>query len=95
MIVQSGKELKISGGIKYGLTAEASKLLSSAPEIKIIDFESSGGRISEATKLYELIVSHNLNTVANAVCLSACTIAFAGGTERWVGTPPVFNGVRS
>lgn len=84
-ITELGTELKIEGGMKYGLIRDVETLLKSAPDVKTVNLESVGGRIGVGDDLYELIVRYQLNTVTNDLCVSACTIAFAGGKERWMG----------
>jgi hypothetical protein len=84
-ITESGTELKIEGGIKYGLIRDVETLLKSTPDVRTVNLESVGGRIGVGDDLYELIVRYKLNTVTNDLCVSACAIAFAGGRERWLG----------
>jgi len=84
-ITEAGTELKIEGGLKYGIVKDVETLLKSAPDVKTVNLESVGGRIGVAEDLYELLIRNNLNTVTNDFCLSACTIVFAAGNERWLG----------
>lgn len=83
-IMRNGNELEITGGFKYGLTDDVERLLLAAPNVKVIHLDSTGGRIAEAEKLFQLIRDGNIQTVVANQCLSACTIAFLGGTKRWV-----------
>ena len=84
-ITQHGTELKIEGGLKYGLIAEVKKILSVAADIQTINLESFGGRIGVAEDLFNVIQERGLNTVTNVQCVSACAIAFAAGSKRWLG----------
>jgi hypothetical protein len=84
-ITEQGTELKIEGGLKYGIVKQVENILIAAPSIKNVNLESLGGRIGIGEDLFELISRYNLNTVTNDLCASACTIAFAGGKERWLG----------
>lgn len=84
-IVENGQELKIEGGIKYGLLNDVSKALALAPSVRTINLESLGGRIGVAEDLYKLLSPLNLNTVTNRQCLSACAYVFAAGKNRWLG----------
>lgn len=43
---------------------------------------SPGGHIQVGTRLYELFRARGVDTVAEGLCGSACTIAFIGGKER-------------
>ncbi len=82
---ENGTEIKIQGGIKWGITNDFNKIISAAPAVTTVDLESIGGRIGEAKELYDSIKDKNLNTVTNGQCLSACTIPFAAGKNRWLG----------
>jgi hypothetical protein len=84
-VVENGKELLIEGGIKHGLMKDVEKALILAPSITTINLDSMGGRQGEAKDLYNLISQRGLNTVTNKDCVSACTIVFAAGKNRWVG----------
>ena len=84
-VLENGSELKITGGIKHGLVKEVKKILSQVPSVTTINLESIGGRQGEAKDLYDLISRTGLNTVTNGTCLSACTIVFAAGKNRWIG----------
>jgi uncharacterized protein DUF4339 len=81
-VMRNGTEAEIAGGFKYGLTGDFSNALDASPQIRIVHLDSLGGRIGEAEKLNKLIRDRNLDTYVSAKCLSACTLAFAGGTRR-------------
>src|SRR6516165_11776976 len=83
-IMRNGTEAEITGGFKYGLTDDFSKLLKASRQIRVVHLNSIGGRIGEAEKLYNLIRDRQLITYVNFQCLSACTIVFAGGKERYI-----------
>ena len=66
--------------------------------IKTLYLNSGGGQIGEAFKVATFIRSQGIKTVLRpgAVCLSACTLLFQAGQERWA-TPEsrlMFHGVR-
>ena len=84
-VVEQGQELRIDGGIKYGLLEDAKRTLALAPSITTINLESTGGRFGVAIDLYNLLSELGLNTVTNGECLSACAIIFAAGKNRWIG----------
>ncbi|WP_428031904.1 hypothetical protein [Ancylobacter sp.] len=83
-IMRDGTEVEITGGIKYGLTDELLTLLKASPRIDTIHLNSTGGRLGEGLKLNEVIRDAGLTTYVSGMCASACTIAFAGGAERWI-----------
>jgi hypothetical protein len=82
--LRSGTEAEITGGIKFGLTDDLDKLLKASPQVKVVHLNSPGGRMGEGEKLYNLIREKGLTTYVQAQCISACTIAFAGGRERYI-----------
>ena len=81
-VMRNGTEAEIAGGFKYGLTDDFVKILHASRQIKIVHLNSLGGRIGEAEKLSKIIRSKNLDTYVSSNCMSACTIAFAGGAQR-------------
>jgi hypothetical protein len=83
-IMRNSTEAEVSGGIKYGLGEDLTRILRAAPQIRVVHLDSTGGRVGEAEKLYKIIHDRGLNTYVSTECLSACTIAFAGGRERWI-----------
>jgi hypothetical protein len=56
--------------------------LSASRRIRVVHLDSIGGRIGEAVKLNKVIRSRRLDTYVSSNCMSACTIAFAGGQRR-------------
>jgi hypothetical protein len=83
-VMRNGTELEIAGGLKYGLASDFDKLVRAFPLIETVRLDSAGGRIGEAVKLARLIRERGLATYVSRQCLSACTIAFASGRERWL-----------
>ena len=81
-VMRNGTEAEITGGFKYGLTDDFVKILNASRQIRVVHLDSVGGRIGEAIKLNSLIRERKLDTYVSANCLSACTIAFAGGRKR-------------
>jgi hypothetical protein len=81
-VMNGGSEAEITGGIKFGLTADFERTLKASGGVRVVHLDSNGGRINEAQKLNALIRSRGLDTYVDAKCLSACTLAFAGGQQR-------------
>jgi hypothetical protein len=81
-VMRNGTEAEITGGFKYGLTDDFVKILNASRQIGVVHLDSLGGRIGEAIKLNSLIRQRKLDTYVSANCLSACTVAFAGGRKR-------------
>jgi hypothetical protein len=81
-VMRNGTEAEIAGGFKYGLTDDFVKILNASRQIKVVHLASLGGRIGEAEKLNKVIRGRNLDTYVSSNCMSACTVAFAGGARR-------------
>lgn len=84
-IMRDGTEIEITGGIKYGLTDDVLTLMKASPRIDTLHLNSVGGRLGEAARLNEVIRDAGFKTYVSGMCASACTLAFAGGVERWIG----------
>lgn len=83
-IMRDGSEIEITGGIKYGLTDDLLTVMKASRRIKTIHLNSDGGRVAEGLRLNKVIRDAGLNTYVSDKCASACTLAFAGGVERWI-----------
>lgn len=83
-IIGGGTAAEIVGGFKYGLTDDFERLLETSGRINVVHLDSIGGRVGEGEKLYKLIREKGLSTYVPSKCMSACTVAFAGGKERYL-----------
>jgi GYF domain 2 len=81
-VMRNGTEAEITGGIRFGLAADFTKILRASRQIRVVHLNSVGGRIGEGEQLYKVIQDNNLITYVSSQCLSACTMAFAAGRER-------------
>jgi GYF domain 2 len=81
-VMRNGTEAEITGGIRFGLAADFTRILRASRQIRVVHLNSIGGRIAEGEQLYKVILDNNLTTFVAAKCLSACTMAFAAGRER-------------
>ncbi len=84
--VREGTELEVTGGFKYGLTLQARALAAASPNLKVVHLSSGGGRIGEALEFVKLLKERHLSTYVGTSCLSACTIAFIAGENRYLKT---------
>lgn len=84
-ILRDGAELELAGGMPSGTTNDIRKFLDATPAIKVIHLNSSGGWLTEAYALHQLIKDRRLITYTSTSCTSACAIAFIGGSERYLG----------
>jgi hypothetical protein len=91
----SGPTLRLSGPLKRGDAETAKRILSAlpAPATKsgpraTIELSSIGGDLYEGLKLGYLFRDHNVATVVRRgdTCLSACALAFLGGTSSHDGS---------
>jgi hypothetical protein len=83
-LLASGSEVEFAGGIQFGSTNELRKLLDETPELNTIHLNSHGGRTAEARRMRDLIRQKRLATYTSTECLSACTIAYLGGEQRFI-----------
>ena len=83
-IMRNGTEVEITGGFKYGLTDDFLNLVRASPQVRTVHLNSVGGRLGEAQMLSKVIREKGLVTFVSGNCMSACTLAYAAGRERWV-----------
>lgn len=84
-VMRNGTEVEIIGGFKYGLDRAFNQVLDASPQIAVVHLDSGGGRLGEAKKVRDTIRRRGLVTYVSNECMSFCTIAFAGGWDRWLG----------
>jgi hypothetical protein len=77
--------IEIAGGLPYGTTAAVRRLLRESPRVRIVYLNSVGGWINEGFQLKAPIQAEHMDTYATKQCLSACTIAVLGGSDRFLG----------
>jgi hypothetical protein len=68
----------------FGTADAVRNLLDAAPTVKVVHLNSIGGRIGEGLQIYELLRERKLATYTATNCVSACTIAFLGGSQRYL-----------
>jgi len=78
-------QLKISGGLDYGITAAVAALLQTYPELSSVMLNSPGGQIYEGRGLAKIFIENQLDTYVYSECSSACATAFVGGAVRYLG----------
>lgn len=77
-------EIEFSGGIPFGAAKDLRGFLDANPGVRVIHLSSHGGRNKEAEVMRDLIRERKLTTVVTTDCLSACTIVFLGGAQRYI-----------
>jgi hypothetical protein len=85
-LLKDGTEMELSGGMPDGTADAVAHVLDGAPWVRVIHLNSMGGRIAEGLKLEGLIRKRALITYSSTSCISACTIAFLAGRERFLAT---------
>src|SRR5205085_128806 len=83
-VMRDGTEAEIVGGFKFGLTDDFEKILKASRQVQVVHLDSIGGRLGEGEKMFRLIRDRGFNTYVSSKCLSACTVAFAGGRQRYL-----------
>ncbi len=76
----------VEGTFALGITEKLEALLDRYPGVTGIVLHSDGGHIYEGRGAGYLIKRRRLNTYVLNVCKSACTTAFIGGRQRFIGT---------
>ena len=84
-VLHDAAELEVAGPIGFGLTDEVEAILNAHPTVRLVHLTSLGGRVEEAKKLSGLLKARGLDTYVSSECTSACTLAFMGGTHRFIG----------
>jgi len=88
-VARGGTELQIVGPIGTGSTSRFRAVIDANPAIFVVHLDSPGGRAQEAENIGREISSKGLTTYVSRQCLSACTIIFISGKQRWLATNAV------
>jgi hypothetical protein len=83
-LLPGGTEIVFRGGLRAGCAEELERILSAAPQVKVLHIESPGGRINEAKRIGQLVRQRGLTTYTSGYCLSAATLVLMSGKERVV-----------
>jgi hypothetical protein len=81
-ILDNGMAVEIAGGLRYGTTTQLRALLERAPKANLVYLNSVGGFISEGLRMGDFIRERGLATTSTLGCVSACILAYMGGTAR-------------
>ena len=85
-LLANGAAVELSGGMPAGTADALQILLDAAPATRIVYLNSLGGNVAEGLKIHDLIRDRKLATYTFKVCSSACTLAFLGGSPRYLAT---------
>lgn len=94
-VMRNGTEVEVVGGFKYGLANDLAVVVKANPQMKLVHLDSAGGRVGEGQSVFQLIRDRGLSTYVSSTCLSSCTLAFAGGRERFLRTGAILGFHRS
>jgi uncharacterized protein DUF4339 len=83
-LLRSGTELELAGGMPHGTAEALRKALDRTPGVQVVHLNNIGGRVSEGYLIYRMIRDRRLRTYTATDCFSACTIAFLGGSQRYL-----------
>jgi hypothetical protein len=84
-VLNHGTTVAIGGRLSAG-TAEALRIvLDATPTIRLVQLDTTGGSLGEATRAGKLISTRGLATFAAHDCDSACVLTFLAGKERYLG----------
>ena len=77
--------IHLKGPLAFGITNAVAQMLAENPKVQGIILDSEGGQIYEGRGLASLIETNRLDTYSFEGCSSACTTAFIGGNNRYLG----------
>lgn len=84
-LLRDGTEVELRGGLGHGISDDFQKILNAAPNIQLVHVNLElGGLVDEGNKLFTMIQNRKLATYTSSQCVSACSIAFLGGSERYI-----------
>lgn len=84
-LAERGRQLKISGGLDYGISKDVEAMLKVNPDVTSVMLSSPGGQIYEGRGLAKLFIRAQLDTYVYEECSSACATAYIGGVNRYLG----------
>lgn len=85
IVFPESKRFFVEGKVGDGSAKALANAIARHPDIKLIELESPGGFVDEASQMAMLIEKNGLDTLARGRCASACTEIFLAGMRRYVG----------
>jgi hypothetical protein len=83
VLLPSGTEVEISGGLPAGCADEFREFLAKTPRIMVLHIDSIGGRVQEAMAIAKIVENRGMTTFVAQKCMSAATLIFVAGKERY------------
>ena len=81
-----GRTAELSGDIDYQRRDALHRTLAEQPQVTRIVLQSNGGLVYAARNIAQIIEAQRLDTHVEGVCSSACTLVFAAGRNRTMGS---------
>lgn len=78
-----GQTLVLTGTLGMGSANEFRRVLAGAPQARVVDLHSPGGRLLEGQRMAAMIKERGLDTYVQGECSSACTFLFLAGKARY------------
>jgi hypothetical protein len=82
--IRQGTEITLSGEILYGMAQDLRRVMEANPAAMVIHLNSPGGEVFEAREMVQLVRRRGLTTTIDQYCMSACTLVFLAGHERYL-----------
>lgn len=77
-----GARMRLEGPIGAGDAARIGEQLKAAPQLRVLELDSPGGRLKEAERLAAVVRGKSLRTRTTGACESACTLLHMAGSRR-------------
>lgn len=81
-LTADGRSLVLRGTLGAGSAERVQELIARAPKLRTVYLQSAGGRLFEAESIAADIRRRGLNTYADGLCASACTMVLLAGRQR-------------
>lgn len=79
-----GRTLILSGALGDGAAQTLETMLGKHASVRHLVLDSHGGYVAQGEAMAELVRRHDLTTVVEHECASACTMVFLAATDRWL-----------
>ena len=89
------RRIIFTGHVGFGTYRNLRRVMQDHPDAEFLELNSPGGYVLEGLALARLVTKSNLTTVTFRYCDSACTLIFAAGTKRLLGTNAIMGFHRS
>jgi hypothetical protein len=83
-LLRDGTELEIVGELTPESAAALIRLIDQNPRVTVLQLTSEGGEMDAAFRLVTQVHDRALTTYVPSMCVSACTLVFLAGRERYI-----------